>query len=90
MKEINIIENLFVIDIGLLVSTRFFVGMVGSVIGAQRSYDFQIGASNIFSAFFSEASVFLGMYMEAKSRDFLFQFEGTENKYADLNASVVA
>ena len=51
---------------------------------------FQIGASNIFSAFFSEASVFLGMHVEAESRDFLFQFEGTENKYADLIASVVA
>ena len=64
--------------------------MVGSVIGAQRSYDFPNRSLEHFSAFFSEASVFLGMYMEAKSRDFLFQFEGTENKYADLNASVVA
>ena len=37
-------------------------------------------ASNILSTFLSETSVFWGIYMQTKSRDFLFQFKGTENK----------
>ena len=52
----------------------------GPFIRDSRVYFFQNWASNILSTFLSETSVFWGIYMQTRSRDFLFQFEGAENK----------